>query len=159
MKRFIISLLLLTSSDFLHAQMGGTPDQCITRYGKLEREAIKTSGLLYFRTERLCYIAHFYRNHCDVLSIFSNRSPMGIPEGLSEEQIADLLQSEGGGQGWTPVERFSINGVWNSPDSRSFAIYDTMRHKLVIMTRDSYKREKKTLESTRQTTKLVAPPE
>ena len=37
---------------------------------------------------------------------------------------------------------FGINGVWNSSDNKSFAIYDTMRHKLVIMARASYKREK-----------------
>ena len=158
MMRFFLSLLLLGSFTLVHAQMGASPEQCISRYGKPERDAMKTSGLLCFRSKQLCYIAHFYRNHCDVLSIFSSRTPLGIPEELSEEQIDGLLQSEGGGPGWTPVERFSINGVWNSPDSRSFAIYDTMRHKLVIMTRDAYKREKKALQSARENTDQAVPP-
>jgi hypothetical protein len=37
----------------------------------------------------------------------------------------------------------TINGIWNSSDYKSFAVYDTMRHKLAIMTHDAYVREKR----------------
>jgi hypothetical protein len=57
--------------------------------------------------------------------------------------------SEGGNVTWTPSGRFSINRVWNSSDGKSFAVYDTMRHKLVIMTRAAYKRERSAVERAR----------
>ena len=65
-----------------------------------------------------------------------------MPKDLGEERIKSLLKSEGGKTGWTPLSGFTINGVWDSDDGKSFAIYDTMRHKLVIMTREAYHREK-----------------
>ncbi len=140
---YLFLFLLLISGALAHAQMGATSEQCIARYGKPERDAMKESGLLCFRNAGFCAIAHFDQGHCDVLSIFSPNEMMGLPEELSEEPLTSLLQSEGGGAGWKQVGRFSINSVWNSSDNKSFAIYDTMRHKLVIMTRAAYSREKK----------------
>jgi len=67
---------------------------------------------------------------------------MGLPRDLGSERIKSLLKTEGGNSGWTPLPGFTINGVWDSADGKSFAIYDTMRHKLVIMTREAYHREK-----------------
>ena len=68
---------------------------------------------------------------------------MGFPEELSDAQIASLLKSEGGSPQWNQAPRFTINGVWRSADNKSFAVYDTMRHKLAIMTHDAYVREEK----------------
>lgn len=141
---YFFLLLMLCSGTLLHAQMGATSEQCIARYGKPERDAMKESGLLFFRNSGICAIAHFEQGHCDVLSLFSSNEMMGLPEELSEERLTSLLQSEGGGALWKKVGRFSINTVWNSSDNKSFAIYDTMRHKLVMMTRAAYSREKKT---------------
>ena len=67
---------------------------------------------------------------------------MGLPKDLGEERIKSLLHSEGGDLGWNPLPGFTINGVWDSENGKIFAIYDTMRHKLVIMTREAYRREK-----------------
>ena len=72
---------------------------------------------------------------------------MGLPGALEYGKRASLLKSEGGGAEWKPLGRVSINEVWNSSDKKSFAIYDTMRHKLMIMTRAAYEREKKAHEA------------
>jgi hypothetical protein len=61
---------------------------------------------------------------------------------LPADRIRSLLKSEGGSPDWSAAGCYSINGVWNTPDGKSFAIYDTMRHKLAIMTHDAYVREK-----------------
>jgi len=113
---------------------------------------MKESGLLYFRKEPLCFIAHFYQGRCDVLSIFSSKEMMGVHEELGEDRLSSLLKiegSQGGVLDWIPVARISMNGVWNASDNSSFAIYDTMRHKLVIMTRGAYGREKEALSAAR----------
>lgn len=145
MSRILPFLLVMLSVAALRAEIGATQEECIARYGKPERDAMKESGLLCFRREPLCYIAHFYQGRCDVLSIFSSQAEMGFPVGLGDEQISSLLKREGGSPAWNPAPRFSINGVWNSADYKSFAIYDTMRHKLAIMTHAAYKREKEAL--------------
>ena len=145
MKRILPLLLLNFSLGVLHAEIGATQEESIARYGKPVRDDRAQSGLLFFQKGSLDYIAHFYRGHCDVMSIFSSQENMGFPEELSDAQIAALLKSEGGSNEWNPVPRFSINGVWNSADYKSFAIYDTMRHKLAIMTHDAYMREKAAL--------------
>jgi hypothetical protein len=145
MKRILSLLLLNFSLGVLHAEIGATQEESVARYGKPIRDGMKESGLLFFQKGSLCYIAHFYRGHCDVMSIFSSQESMGLHEELSDAQIAALLKSEGGTTVWNPVPRFSINGVWNSADYKSFAIYDTMRHKLAIMTHDAYMREKAAL--------------
>lgn len=136
------ALISLTGSQ-LHAEIGATVQKSVARYGTPERDGMKESGLLYFRKGGLCVIAHFYQGRCDVLSIFSDKDSMGFPEELSDAQIASLLKSEGGAAEWTPAPRFTINGVWRTPDGGTLAIYDTMRHKLVIMTHNAYMREKK----------------
>jgi hypothetical protein len=143
MGKYLPFALLILSATILHAEIGATQQECIARYGKPERDSLKEGGLLYFRRDGLCTIAHFYRGSCDMLSIFSSAEQMGFPEELSGEKIAALLKSEGNSAEWNAVPRFSINGVWNSGDYKSFAIYDTMRHKLVIMTHDAYSREEK----------------
>ena len=141
MKKILLTILLILGS-LLHSQLLSTEQQCIARYGQPERNAMKERGLLFFHQDSLNYIAHFFKGRCDTLSIFSEKNEIGLPVELNQELIGRLLQSEGGGAAWSPVARFTINGVWNSSDNKSFAIYDTMRHKLVIMTRASYGREK-----------------
>lgn len=146
--RLIIALLfIIQPMALLRAEIGATPEQSIARYGKPEREALKETGRLYFRQNGLCTIAHFDQGQCDVLSIFSSNELMGIAEELDYGKRASLLKSEGGGAEWKPIGRVSINEVWNSSDKKSFAIYDTMRHKLIIMTRAAYAREKQAHEA------------
>lgn len=140
---YLLLLLLFLPGSLLHAEIGATPQQSISRYGTTERDAIKESGLLYFRKGGLCTIAHFYQGRCDLLSIFSEKESMGFPEELSDERITSLLKSEGGFSEWTAAPRFTINGVWRTPDGKLIAVYDTMRHKLVIMTHDAYVREQR----------------
>jgi len=138
--------MLLGSLTFwgssLRAEIGATQEQCIARYGKPERDALKESGLLYFRKNGMCTIAHFYRGKCDVLSLFSDKEESGVPENLPADRIQSLLEIEGASPDWRPAGCYSINGVWNTADGKSFAIYDTMRHKLAVMTHEAYVREK-----------------
>jgi len=135
-------LLLLLACRPLQAGLGESKDQTLARYGKPVRDALETSGLLYFEKDGLCYISHFHKGKCDVLSIFLAKEEFGFPVALSPERIEALLISEGGGKGWEPLPGTTINRVWDSPDKNSFAIYDTMRQKLVLMTREAYHREK-----------------
>jgi hypothetical protein len=135
-------IILMTALPRLQATLGESTAQSINRYGKPERDALNQSGLLYFRKGDLYAIAHFQKGKCDVMSLFSTEDDMGLPKDLGIERIKSLLKTEGGNSGWTPLSGFTINGVWDSVDGKSFAIYDTMRHKLVIMTRDAYRLEK-----------------
>lgn len=138
----ILLVLLSAGGNSARARIGDTMAASVARYGKPERDALKTSGLLFFRKGDLCYIAHFDHGYCDVLSIFSGHDDMGFPSELIDTRLSALLREEGGSVDWEMAPGFTINGVWNSADGRSFAIYDTMRHKLVIMTRKAYLREK-----------------
>jgi hypothetical protein len=142
MRVLVVSLALMAVLPRLNAALGESTAQSISRYGNPERNALKQSGLLCFRKRDLCAIAHFQDGKCDVLSLFSTEDDMGLPKDLGSERIKSLLKSEGGNSGWTPLPGFTINGVWDSADGKCFAIYDTMRHKLVIMTREAYHREK-----------------
>jgi hypothetical protein len=148
LKLALPGLLLLLTGHALQAQIGASPEQSIALYGKPERDGMKESGLLYFRKEGLCHIAHYQEGRCDVLSIFSDRMDMGVPVELDEEKIKQLLKTEGGATEWI-FTRYAINRLWNSRDGTSFAIYDTMRHKLVIMTHAAYRREKEELKKVR----------
>ena len=141
--------LLLVPATLLRAEIGATSQQAISRYGTPERDAMKESGLLYFRKNGLCTIAHFYQGRCDLLSIFSEKESMGFPEELSDESITSLLKSEVGSPEWMAAPRFTINGVWRTPDGKLIAVYDTMRHKLVIMTHDAYVREQRAKQALR----------
>jgi hypothetical protein len=140
----LLPLILISclAGSLLRAEIGATKEQCITRYGEPERDALKESGLLCFRKDGICTIVHFYKGKCDVLSIFSGKEEAGLHEDLPAEKIQSLLKSEGGSPDWIASPGFSINGVWCTPDRVTFAIYDTMRHKLAIMTHDAYMREK-----------------
>ena len=137
-----ILLLGFLGSLPMRAELGGTKEQCVGHYGKPARDALETNGLLYFEKEGMCTIAHFHKGKCDVLSIFLAKEEFGFPVALPPERIEALLVSEGGGKGWEPLPGTTINRVWDSPDKNSFAIYDTMRQKLVLMTREAYHREK-----------------
>jgi len=149
LKGILCILVAIVSSafllpHFLQAKIDDDFAASTARYGKPVRDAFKESGLLYYRKDGLCVIAHFFSGRCDVLSLFSEKLFEGVPESLSDEKVALLLEQEGG-EGWRRVPRLSLNGVWGSLDGRRFSIYDTMRHKLVIMTRSSYTREKEAL--------------
>ena len=142
MKRLLITIILAATLHAAQARIGESIAESVARYGPAERDALKTSGLLYFRKDGLCYITHFDHGHCDVISIFSVKDDMGFPGPLEDQLVSRLLREEGGASEWEMAPGFTINGVWNSKDGRSFAIYDTMRHKLVIMTKEAYQREK-----------------
>jgi len=108
-------------------------------------QPVKKSGdLTYYHKPPYFFIAHQFRGVCDQISIFSDQEQQGIPLPIADQQLALMLGEYGGESEWKPVNRLSINQVWNSKTGRSFAIYDTMRNKLVMMTRDSYRRERET---------------
>ena len=125
----------------MRAQIGADYSKMTNLYGAPVKEDPK-KGLLYFSTPKFNRIAHFFDGKCDTISTFSDQTEIGFPVSLTDDQIMGFLKDESKGKEWLPVSRASINKVWNSPDMKSFAIYDTMRHKLVIMSRDAYKRSK-----------------
>ena len=135
-------VLLICSSVDAAAQINATPEQSIASYGSPVRNELSGPGLLYFQHQGLCMICHYFRGRCDMISIFSATSEAGVPESLGEEKIVQLLDSKGNKSIWE-MDRYTINKHWNSKDGRNFAIYDTMRHKLVIMTKAAYLREAK----------------
>lgn len=144
-------LMLLAGVPMARAQIGATPVESAARYGRPEREAFHERGLLYFRKDGLCRIAHFHEGRCDVLSIFSGKTEMGLAEDLGDQRIDQLLAEEGGAREWS-LTRYAINGLWKSRDGNCIAIYDTMRHKLVIMTRDAYNRDQEMIRKSRPAT-------
>ena len=87
--------------SLLRAEIGATQEQSLARYGKPERDALKQSGLLYFRKDGICTIAHFYKGTCDVLSLFSDKTESGVPVDLPADRIRSLLKSEGGSPDWS----------------------------------------------------------
>lgn len=121
------------------AQLGASEEQL----GRLLGTPVKKSGdLIYYHKPPRNLVAHFYHGACDQICIFSDKEIQGFPVALTDDEIQSLLRDFGGGMDWFPVGRLSMNRVWNSGDGRSFAIYETMHNKLVMMTRDAYRREK-----------------
>ena len=133
---------MVGASPVAVAQIDSTPQESIARYGSPVRNELPSKGLLYFQSQGLCTICHYFHGRCDMISMFSEKSEMGVPEGLSDDRIAQLLESEcNGAKSKWEMDRFTINLHWNSKDGKKFAIYDTMRHKLVIMTKAAFLRE------------------
>jgi hypothetical protein len=115
------------------------------RLSLLLGQPVKKSGdLTYYHKSPYFFIAHQFHGICDQISIFFDQEQQGIPLPITDQQLSFMLSEYGGESEWKPVNRLSINQVWNSKTGRSFAIYDTMRNKLVMMTRDSYRRERET---------------
>lgn len=137
--QILVALICLVEASRASARLGASEEQL----GRLLRTPVKKSGdLIYYHKPPRNLIAHFYNGACDQICIFSDKETQGFPVALTDDEIQNLLRDFGGGVDWSPVGRLSMNRVWNSRDGRSFAIYETMHNKLVIMTRDAYRREK-----------------
>ena len=135
----LVAVTCLLAANSATAQLGASEDKLVSLLGN----PVKRSGdLIYYHKSPYNFVIHMYRGACDQICIFSDRETQGFPDALSDEGVQNLLRDFGGGIDWSPVGRLSMNRVWNSRDGRSFAIYETMHNKLVIMTRDAYRREK-----------------
>jgi len=135
----LVAVTCLLAANSATAQLGTSEDKLVSLLGN----PVKRSGdLIYYHKSPYNFVIHMYRGACDQICIFSDRETQGFPDALSDEGVQNLLRDFGGGIDWSPVGRLSMNRVWNSRDGRSFAIYETMHNKLVIMTRDAYRREK-----------------
>ncbi len=84
-----------------------------------------------------------FHGECDQICLFSAEESGGFPNALGEGDIEGILRVYGAGMTWIPVGRLSMNRVWTSGDGKCFAIYETIYNKLVLMTRDAYRRERK----------------
>ncbi len=132
-----VSLLLESPAK---AQLGASEAQMEGLLGK----PVKRAGdLLHYHKAPYRVVAHMFHGQCDQICIFSAAESGGFPNALSEGDIEVILRVYGDGMTWIPVGRLSMNRVWNSGDGKSFAIYETIYNKLVLMTRDAYRREKK----------------
>lgn len=135
----LVAVSCMFAANSAIARLGASEEQL----GRLLGAPVKKSGdLIYYHKPPRNLIAHFYHGACDQICIFSDKETQGFPVALTHDEIQNLLRDFGGGGDWSPVGRLSMNRVWNSRDGRSFAIYETMHNKLVIMTRDAYRREK-----------------
>lgn len=135
----VFSVLLCLESA-AKAQLGASEDQMERLLGK----PVKKSGdIIHYLKGSYRVVAHMFRGECDQICIFSATESRGFPDALCDGDIEDILRVYGAGMTWVPVGRLSMNRVWNSGDGNSFAIYETMYKKLVLMTRAAYRREKK----------------
>ena len=135
----LVSVTCLLAASSASAQLGASEEQL----GRLLGNPVKKSGdLIYYHKPPRNMVAHMYHGACDQICIFSDKESQGFPVALTDDEIQNLLRDFGGGIDWLPVSRLSLNQVWNSRNGRSFAIYETMHNKLVMMTRDAYRREK-----------------
>ena len=136
----LLGVMWLFAAGPAYAQLGASDQQMLRLLGK----PIKTSGeMVTYHKSPISITAHFFHHTCDQICVYSDQESLGLPDSLSESDLDKYLLEFGGGRRWSPVGRASINRVWNSTDQRCFAIYDTMRNKLVIMTRDAYSRERR----------------
>lgn len=121
------------------AQLGASEEGLSRLLGK----PVKKSGhLCYYHRAPNNFVAHLHKGVCDQICIFSDKEAQGFPVALTDDELGNLLRDFGGGNEWLEVGRLSLNRVWNSRNGTSFAIYETMHNKLVMMTRDAYRREK-----------------
>jgi hypothetical protein len=135
----LLAVMWLFAASQAHAQLGASDQQMLRLLGN----PIKTSGeMVNYHKSPIIITAHFFHHTCDQICVYSDQESQGLPAPLSESDLDKYLLEFGGGRRWSPVGRASINLVWNSTDQRCFAIYDTMRNKLVMMTRESYSRER-----------------
>lgn len=135
----LVAVACMIETNSASAQLGASEELL----GRLLGNPVKKSGdLIYYHKPPRNLVAHMYRGACDQICIFSDKELQGFPVALTDDEIQSLLRDFGGGMDWFPVGRLSMNRVWNSRDGRSFAIYETMHNKLVMMTRDAYRREK-----------------
>jgi hypothetical protein len=134
-----VAVICVFATNSASAQLGASEE----RLGRLLGNPVKkTEGLIYYHKPPRNLVVHMYHGACDQICIFSDKESQGFPVVLTDDEIQNLLRDFGGGMDWLPVSRVSLNRVWNSRDGRSFAIYETMHNKLVMMTRDAYRREK-----------------
>jgi len=120
------------------AQLGASEDQMQRMLGK---PCKKSGDLIHYLKPPYHAVVHMFHGECDQICIFSATESGGFPNALGDGDIDEILRVYGAGMTWVPVGRLSMNRVWNSGDGKSFAIYETMYNKLVLMTRASYRRE------------------
>jgi len=131
--------VLLLGESSAKAQLGASGEQMERMLGK----PVKKSGdLMHYHRAPYHVVAHMYHGECDQVCVFSASESGGLPKVLSDGDIEGLLRVYGSGMTWVPVGRLSMNRVWNSGNGKCFAIYETIYNKLVLMTRDAYRREK-----------------
>ena len=136
---FLYAMISLLASPPAHAQLGASDAQLKRLLGT----PIKTTGdMVYFHKPPKNYVIHMHQGACDQICVFSDSESGGFPEPLSEQDIEDVLHQFGGGSSWSSVNRLSMNRVWSSTDRKSFAIYETIYNKLVLMTREAYRRDR-----------------
>lgn len=137
--QMLVGVGCMVSSNSVSAQLGASGGQL----SKLLGNPVKQSGdFLYYHKAPNNIVAHFHKGACDQICIFSDSENQGLPVAMTDNELQVHLRDFGGGMTWAPLERFSMNRLWNSGDGKCFAIYETMYHKLVLMTRVAYRREK-----------------
>lgn len=117
-------------------RMGETVGECRGRYGKEIKVEESISGMGFFKAGYMI-LAYFDEGRVGMLNIFhpSVDQISGSRPVITEEEIDTFLKENGSGSEWVEREDFDpVNRTWDSKDGKKLAIYDTMKHKLVIAT-------------------------
>jgi hypothetical protein len=123
-------------------RIGETSAECIARYGeplKIDKEAKSLS----FLKEEIIVIAYFHESRCDMITL-SKVDRTTIPSRdveLSDNEIALLLDSNGGGKKWIEREIISLTRVWETEGGEVFAQYEPSSKLLIIVTKERRARD------------------
>lgn len=135
----LFTVICLFWCNAARAQLGASENQLTRLLGS----PVKSYGdLIYFHKPPRNYVIRMYEGACDQICVFSDCESRGFPEPLSDQGIEAILHELGGATDWSPVNRLSMNRIWSSQDRKCFAIYETIYNKLVLMTREAYRRDR-----------------
>lgn len=120
------------------ARLGETVDECRTRYGK-ESSVDEKLSMMEFRKAGFRLMITFDAGRAAYM--FINHDPTNdfIPTNpeITDAEIETLLKSNGGGSEWVERKDFDmISKTWDTKDGKRIAIYDTLKHNIMIVSVD-----------------------
>jgi hypothetical protein len=127
------------SSPLVHARIGETPAECISRYGEpIEK---KSESELIFSKSGMVIMVTFFEGRGDVVAYCkAAQDVLGQPEPLSDKEIEVLIGSNGAAATWKKLPLISLDRQWGTEDGKLIARYATMSRMLVVGTAEFFKR-------------------
>jgi hypothetical protein len=139
MRISVLTLFIFSAASLPSwGRLGETLDQCATRYGAaLSHQDFTYSGLnlhgTLFHKGGYIVMACLLEGKDKVDAMcFSLEDADG---GLSDNQIALLLNAESDGKQWSKASEPSMDRYWTREDGAT-AIYETMKHQLLVVSKD-----------------------
>jgi hypothetical protein len=131
MMRTILFFLCLALP--IQARLGETLEECIKRYGEPTGRA-EEDTIVSFNKGEFAITILFVAGKAEWIVLMKPGSVFA--EKLTETEIKTLLEANGSGLKWTEAKVSSIAfaRVWATPKRERGAYYETLEHKLNIMT-------------------------